>query len=98
LLQDEPEGNGGSRKNAEHPNRSEKMQRAGKIFEQETNGDEIEEDAEGAGDSVMRIPAFPVHVLDGHFDDRRAVPLSQCGDETVELFVKRNLAQDFAAV
>src|SRR6202521_6067926 len=98
LLQNEPAGNSAARHYAEHPNRAEEMQRAGKIFEQEADGDEVEEDAEGARDSVMRSAAFPVHVLDGYFDNRRAVPRRQRRNEAVELSVERDLSQDFAAV
>src|SRR5450631_3872492 len=74
------------------------MQRSRKILEQEADGDEIEEDAEGTRDSVMRSATLPVYVLDWYFDDRRSIPGGQCRDEAVELSVKRNLPENFAAV
>src|SRR5271169_642572 len=98
LLPDQPDGNRAARKDAEHPHRAKEMQRSRKIFEQEADSNKIKEDAEGARDSVMRRAAFPVYVLDGNFDDRRAMPRGQCRNEAVKLPVERNLSQDFAAV
>src|SRR6266853_50170 len=88
LLQNQPAGDSAACHDAEHPNRTEEVQGAGKIFEQEADGDEIEEDAEGARDSIMRSPTFPVDVLYWYFNDRRAVPGRQCGDEAVEFSVE----------
>src|SRR5208283_2224627 len=98
LLQNQPAGDAAARQNAEHPHRAEEVQRPRKIFEQEADGNKVEENAEGARNSVMRNTAFPDYVLDRNFDDRRAIPRGQCRDEAVKLSVEWNLSQDFAPV
>src|SRR5208337_2569295 len=94
----QPAGDGGASHNAERPQAAEKMQRAGKIFEQKTDGDEVEEDAEGARDAVMRGAALTNDVPDRNLDDGRAIPRGQRGNEAVEFSVERDVAQDFAAI
>ncbi len=41
---------------AERAERAEEVQRAGHVAEQEADGEQIEEDAEGAGDAVVALP------------------------------------------
>src|SRR5208283_2747385 len=98
LVENQPTGDSAPSQNAEHSQRAEEVQRARKIFKQEAYGDEVEKDAEGARDSVMRCAAFPVDVLDGNFDDRRAVPRGQRRNEAVQLSIELNLPQDFPPV
>ncbi len=74
LLQDQPTGNREAAEDAEHADGTEEMQRAREIFEKKADGDQVEKDAESAGDSVMRDTAFAHDVLDWNFDDRSAIP------------------------
>src|SRR5580658_2484159 len=83
---------------AEQTEGSEEMQRTGKIAEQEANGDEIKENAEGAGNAVMRSAALAVHIADGNFADGCAIPRGQRRDEAVKFAVERHLVEHLAAV
>src|ERR1700722_7190423 len=74
------------------------MQRTGKIFQQEANGNEIEKYAKRSRDSIMRSAALAVDILDRNFDDRSAIPRCQRRDEPMKLPVKRHLPQNFPAV
>src|ERR1700690_1071458 len=83
---------------AKHPDRPEEVQRARQILQQEADRHQIKEHTEGSRDSVMRSAALAVHVLDGDFDDRRAVPRGQRRNEAVHLSVERNLGEDVATI
>ena len=80
------------------PKRPEKVQRTGKIAKQKANGNEIEEYAEGARDAVVRSAALAVHIADGHFTNRRAIPRRQRRNEAVQLPIERNLLKNLTAI
>ena len=69
-----PQDDAGAPEEAEHAEGSKEVQRAREIAQQEADGKQIEEDAEGARDAVVRSPAFAVHVANRDFADGRAVP------------------------
>src|ERR1700719_5305737 len=46
----------------------------------------------------MRNTAFAVHVVNGHFADRCAMPRCQGGNEAVQFAVERHLLEDVAAI
>src|SRR5437667_10178032 len=98
LLDYQPSCDSTSRQNAQHADCAEEVQRAREVAEQETDGEQIEEDAEGTRNAIMRNSPCAIDVGDGDFTDRRAVPRCQCRNEAVQLSVERNLLQDFAAV
>ena len=86
---------------AEHAERAEgaeEVQRAGHVAEQEADGEQIEEDAEGAGDAVVGLPCCAGGVGDGDLADAGAVPGGEGRDEAVHLAVEGNVLDDLAAV
>ena len=78
--------------------RAEEVHRAGEIFEQELDGEDVEHHAEGAADAVVGIARGTRHVADGHFDHTRAVKAGQGGNEAVEFAVEVDVLEDFGAV
>src|SRR6266566_7357580 len=98
LLDKQPERDAHSGKNAKHSNRAEKVKRTSEICQQKPDGNQVEKDAEGAGNSVVRISAFAVHVSDRHFANGSPVPGRESRNKTVQFAIKRNLLQDFAAI
>src|SRR5579863_735709 len=98
LLHSQPGHDGATAEHAKQAERTEEVQWAGKIPQQETNRDQIEDHAEGAGNAVVRGAALAVYVADGHFANRRAVPRGQRRDEAMQLAVERHLLQDLAAI
>src|SRR5581483_9359002 len=81
-----------------HADGPEEMQRARQVPEQEPDGQEIEEDAEGARDAVVRDAAFAVHVLDRNFTDRGTMPRSESWDKAVHLAIQRHEVQQVASI
>ena len=67
LLHSQPGYDGAAAEQAKQAEGAEEVQRTRKIAEQEANGDEIEKDAEGAGNAVVRSAALAVYVAYGHF-------------------------------
>ena len=74
------------------------MQRAAHVLEQKANGQQIEEDAEGAPDAVMALAPFAIQVADGNLADRGAIPTGQRGNEAVHLAIERNVLDHLAAI
>jgi len=83
---------------ADDAQRAEEVQRARKIAEQKADRNQVEENAEGAGNAVVRNAALTVHIADGNFANRGAVPRSQSWNEAVQLAIERNLLEDLAAI
>src|ERR1700678_2517111 len=98
FFRSQPRNNSAAAKHAEHTQGAKEMQRARKIAQQEANGDEIEENAEGAGDAVMRHAALAVYVADRNFANGSAIPRRERRNKPVQLAVERNLFQNLAAV
>src|SRR5258708_14148942 len=98
LLRSQPGHQRAAAEHAEQSEGSEEVQWTGKITQQEANRDEIEENAEGACNAVMRDAALAVHVANRHFANRRAIPRGQSRNETVQFAVERNLLQDLATI
>src|SRR6266567_7644523 len=98
FLNKEPYCDPHPAKDSEHPNRPEKVQRAPKILQQETDSNQVKKYAEGTRDSVMRNSAFTVHVANRHFADGRSVRGRQRRNKPVQFAVKWNLFQNLAAI
>ena len=54
---------------AQRAEAAEEVQRPAHVLEQEANGQQVEEDAEGAADAVVALAALAVHVPDGNLAD-----------------------------
>src|SRR5579863_2616630 len=91
-------GDDGAGDDAQSAEAAEEMQRAAHVAEQEADGEQIEEDAEGAADAVVALAALAIHVLDRDFADGRAIPRGERGNEAVHLAVERDVLDDFAAI
>src|ERR1700727_1291216 len=74
------------------------MERARHVLEQETDSQQIEEDAEGAGDTVVALAELAGRIRYGDFADAGAVTRGEGGDEAVHLAVERDVLDDLAAV
>ena len=98
FVEEEPQGEGGAGEHAEAADRSEEVERARHVFEEEADGEEVEEDAEGAGDAVVAFAGGAGGVGDADLADGRAVPGGEGGDEAVHFAVERDVLDDFAAV
>src|SRR5581483_10278792 len=98
LFEDQPESDSRSRKDACGPERPKEMERTRKVAKQESDRNEIKEDAEGARDPVMGSAALAVDVPDWNFADRCAIPRRQGGDEPMQLAVERHLVDDLSPV
>ncbi len=55
LRIEQPGGEAGAGEHAERADGAEEVQRSRHVAEQETDGEQIEEDAEGAGDAVVAL-------------------------------------------
>src|SRR5579864_1411833 len=98
FLDEQPASNAHPGKHSKHPDGAEKVQRAPKIFEQESNRDQIEEDAERPRNTVVRGAPLAVDVANGHFADRSSMPRCQRWDEAMQFTVKRNLLKNIATI
>src|SRR5271157_120245 len=83
---------------AKHTKAAEEVQRPVHVPEQEADGQQVEDDAEGASDAVVAFTPLPGCVFDGNFTDRCAIPTSQRGDEAVHFTVERNTLDDLASI
>ncbi len=93
-----PGSHAGSCEHAEGAEGAEEVQRAGHVPEQEPDGDQIEEDAEGARDAVVRLPCRAGGVGDGDLADAGAVPGGEGGDEAMHLAVQGDVLDNLAAI
>ena len=98
LQNQEPHRHGCAGHHTKSTDGAEEVQRTGHVTEQEADGKQIEEDAEGAGDAVVGLPCCAGRIGDGDFADAGAVPGGEGGDEAMHLTVKGNVLDDFAAV
>ncbi len=80
------------------PKAAEEMQRTRHVLQQEANRDQVEEDAEGARNAIMRLATLAVDVADRNLADGRAVGRSQRRNEAVQLAVERNFLDHFATI
>ena len=94
----EPGGHAGSGHHAKSAEGAEEVQRPRHITEQEADGQQIEEDAEGAGDAVVGLPCRTGGIGDGYLADAGAVPGGECRNEAMHLAVKRDVLDDLAAI
>src|ERR1700722_4093464 len=74
------------------------MQRARHVAEQKADGQQIEEDPEGAEDVVVALAKLARRVGDGDLAAASAVPGGERGDEAMHLAVERNVLDDLAAI
>ena len=98
LQGEEPYRHADSCGHAERPECPEEMKRTGHIAEQKTDGQQIEEDADGARDSIVRLSCQACRIGDGNFADAGSEPGGERGNEAMHLPVKRDILDDFAAV
>ena len=74
LQRGQEDGNSSAEQHAQGTKQPEEVQRSHHVLQQKTDGQQIEKDAEGAADSVVRLAALAIYVLDGNFADARAMP------------------------
>ena len=74
FLSEQPSRQARSRKDAQHPQAAEKMQRPGKIAQQKANGNQVEKHSKGAGNAVVRSAMLAVRIADGNLADGSPVP------------------------
>ena len=98
LERGQEDGDSSTEKHSQCAEQPEEVQRPHHVLQQKTNGQQIEEDAEGAADSVVRFAALAIYVLDGNFTDARAVPGRKRRNKAVHLAVQGNVVDHFAAV
>src|SRR5579859_736823 len=98
VVEDQPEGDERSRKNAGCSEGAEEVQRARQVVKQETNRNQVKEDAEGSGYSVVRLSTLTIDVANGNLANRRSVPGRKRGNKPVQFAVQGHLVDDFAAV
>src|SRR5579872_178448 len=97
FLRSEPNHDSAAAEDAHHADAAEKVQRPREIAQQEADGQQIEEDAEGTRDAVVRNAALAVYVADRDFANRRAMPRGESRDEPVQFAVEWNLLENVAA-
>src|SRR5437763_16644501 len=83
---------------AQHPKGAEEVQRTGEITQQKADRKQIEKDAEGPSDAIVRNTALTVDVLDRNLADGGAMPRRQRGNEAMQLTIKRDLLDQFATI
>ena len=98
LEDHEPEGDCAAGEDARGTDDAEEVQRTRHVLEQEADGEEIEEDADGAGDAVVALAGDALGVGDGDLADGGAVPGGEGGDEAVHFAVEGDVLDDFAAI
>src|SRR4051812_11890628 len=60
----QPQTDSTTTENAEHSNAAEEMQRPLQVLEQETDGNQVEEDADRPADAIVRFALLAIDVLD----------------------------------
>src|ERR1700751_4612088 len=98
FLDEQPTGNPQSGKDSEHAQRTEKVQRTGQILQQESNRNQIEEDAKAARDAIVRGSPLAINIANRHFTDRCSVPRRQRWNEPMKFSVEWNLLKHLPAV
>src|SRR5436190_9898689 len=88
FFQEQPSRYPNAAEDSQHSYCSEKVQRPAQIAQQETNGNQIEEDTEGAGNTVVRNAPLAVDVANWHFANRSTVPGGKRRNETVQLAIQ----------
>src|SRR3984893_7221247 len=74
------------------------MQGPGHVTHQEAYGDDVEEDSQRAGNSIVGLTARANDVFNRHFDDLGPVPRGECRNEPVHFSVQRNVFYYLAAI
>lgn len=98
LLKQEHEKDNSTGKHSEKACLTKKVQRIGHITQQKPNGENVKQDPESSGDSVVGLPTRPNDIADGHFDDFRAIPRGERRDESVQFPVQVDVFDRFAAI
>src|SRR6516162_4757731 len=98
FLDDHIEGDQKTGHRADGAKTAEEMQRPRHVLEQETDGDEIEEYAEGPADTVVRFATLPVNVANRYLTNRGTVSRGQGRNKAVQFAVKRNLLYHFPSI
>jgi len=80
------------------PQRAEEMHRPGQIPEQKPDGDDIEQDAEGAPQAIVGIAGRAQGVADGNLGDARAIETGQRRNEAVQFAVEMDIFQHLGAI
>jgi hypothetical protein len=94
----EPHGQARSGAHAESAECPEEVQWASHVAEKETDGEQVEEDADGARETVVGLPCCSRRVGDGHFADAGTEPGGERGDEPMHFAVQGDVLDDFAAI
>src|SRR5437016_5897121 len=90
LLKEQPAREQQCRDNHGQPDAAEEMKRARKVSEDETDGQNVEEDTEGARQSVMRAPASARKIFNRHLRNQCAFKARHGRNEAVHLPVERD--------
>src|SRR5215469_2684035 len=88
LQDQQPHREEETRNNAKRTDGAEEVQGPRHVLQQEANGEEVEEDPKGAGDTVVALTGVPRRVRDGNLADAGAVPGGKSRDEAVHLAVQ----------
>src|SRR6202030_1452303 len=94
--QKHPEQKSASR--ARKPQHAEKLQRPGRIIQQEFHHDQVEEHANGPPDSIIGLAGLAIRIRNRHFGDARSRGAGQRRNKAVQLAVKLDLLQNFPPV
>src|SRR5207249_4188331 len=98
LFVSQETGEQGTKAHPGHAEQTKKLERPRRIIQQKFDDNQVQENPDGAPDSVIGLSALAMKILDGHFRDSRAGRTCQRRDEPVELAVKLNFLNDLAAV
>ena len=74
------------------------MKRPVQILEEKADCNQIEENADCSPQIIMALSVFAVDVIDRDFADGSAIPTGQCGNESVQFTVKRDVLNNSAAI
>src|SRR5205809_3430213 len=88
LLIHEKQAGSAASCRTQQPPASEKLQRLGRVIEQEFQADQIEKHRDGPGKAVVRFSAFPFAVFNRDLTDQSPGPACQGGNETMRLAIQ----------
>src|SRR5580658_4047855 len=74
------------------------MHRPSEVFQEEFDGEDIEQHPEGAADPVMRVPGGAGRAVNGNLGHARAVEAGKSGDEAVQLSVQIDVLEHLGAI
>ena len=73
LLNKQPKSYGETDRDIQEPESAKEMQGPRLVLQKETNSHQIEQDSKSARDTIMRLAALPVDIVDRNLADRSAI-------------------------